>query len=433
MKKFFKGALALTLSAAMVLSLASCSSSPKSTSSSSSSESASLDKNASMTLKILNWGSTSEEKICNDAIARFNQTYPNIKVEQTCVPVTEWSDFIQKWTTMVTSGDAPDVINYALEAARMAQKNGLLYKLDDVVASDPSLSANINNYAQSLKNGFTIDGSLYGIPGGTQTMVMYYNKTIFKKLGISYPTDDWTWDDFYKIASQITNSGVYGYGLSSSYFQLTPWWVTNDAYPTSDDYSKPTVNSTGMVESVTFLEKLVKEKITPDPISSDVYTMFANGQVGMVGAGRWCLDTWKKAGLTNDTFDCVQWPKNKKSGTVYGGAAWGISSTSKHLNYATELLKAMVSDETIKAVAAGGQQIPPIKSLATSPDIMGTTPDGINKLWAAIENGTPAPCPTYYGDLDTILIRDLQDVFSGKTEVKDGLDKAQSEVQAKIG
>jgi len=315
----------------------------------------------------------------------------------------------------------------------MAVQNKLLYNLNDVVSSDPVLSASKSNYAKSLMDGFTVDGSLYGIPGGTQTMVMYYNKTIFKKLGISAPTDDWTWDDFYKISSQITKSGVYGFGLSSSYFQLTPWWVTNNAYPTSEDYSKPALNSDGMVETVSFLEKLVKEKITPDPISSDVYTMFANGKVAMVGAGRWPLPTWQKAGLTNETFDCVQWPKNKKSGTVYGGAAWGISSTTKNLNYATELLKSMVSDETVKAVASGGQQIPPIKSLATSPEIMGKTPDGINKLWAAVENGTPIAAPTYYGDLDTILMRDLENIFSGKSEVKAELDKAQTELQSKLG
>lgn len=437
MKRFVKRMLALTLSACMVLPLAACSSSSSGTSSAggstaSAAASSALDKNASLTLKILNWGSTSEEKICNDAIARFNKVYPNIKVQQTCVPVTEWSDFIQKWTTMITSGDAPDVINYGLEATQMAVKNNLLYKLDNIISSDSTLSANKGNYAKSLINGFTVGGSLYGIPNGTQTMVMYYNKTIFKKLGISDPTDNWTWDDFYKIAAQITKSGVYGFGLSSSYFQLTPWWVTNGAYPTSTDYSKPTLNSAGMVDSVTFLEKLVKEKITPDPISSDVYTMFANKKVAMVGAGRWCISTWEKAGMTNDTFDCVQWPKNKQSGTVYGGAAWGISSTTKNLNYATELLKAMVSDETNKATAAGGQQIPPTKSLATSPEIMGETPDGINKLWTAVENGTPIAAPTYYGDLDTILMRDLENIFSGKTAVKAGLDQAQAEMQSKM-
>ena len=97
-----------------------------------------------------------------------------------------------------------------------------------------------------------MDGKLYGLPNGTQTMVMYYNKKMFDDAGIAYPKDGWTWDEFSDAAKKLTKAdgSVYGYGLSSSYFQLTPWWSTNDAYPTTDDYSAPALNSKNMVESV---------------------------------------------------------------------------------------------------------------------------------------------------------------------------------------
>ena len=57
---------------------------------------------------------------------------------------------------------------------------------------------------------------------------------------------------------------------------------------------------------------MVDKKVTPDPISSDVYTMFSSGQLAMVGAGRWVLNTWQDAGMKN--FDCVQWPKKTEEG-----------------------------------------------------------------------------------------------------------------------
>ena len=44
------------------------------------------------TLRVLNWGNTEEEQIANDAIARFNEAYPDVTVEQTCVPVESWSE-----------------------------------------------------------------------------------------------------------------------------------------------------------------------------------------------------------------------------------------------------------------------------------------------------------------------------------------------------
>lgn len=383
-------------------------------------------------LRVLNWGNTEEEKIANEAIARFNENNPDVEVKQTCVPVTSWSDFIQKWITMSTSGEAPDVINIGLEAVQMAVSNDLLMPLDEIVSEDQDLSKVKEEYAPVLLDGFSVDDNLYGLPNGTQTMVMYYNKTMFDEAGLEYPKDGWTWDEFYEDAKKLTKSdgSVYGFGLSSSYFQLTPWWSTNNT-ALVDENQNPALNSKKMVESVEFLDKLVKEKVTPDPISSDVYTMFSSKQLAMVGAGRWVLNTWQDAGLTNADFDCVQWPVNEKEGSVFGGAAWCISKNTENKELSIELLKSLVSEETLKAVAAGGQQVPPIESLATDTEIMGTTPDNIEGIWKAVTVASPVAAPTYFGDLEQTTLRCMEEVFSGGKDVQQALDDAQKEVEEK--
>lgn len=437
MGKSISNIVSLILVTAMVFSLTACKSTDSTTDSTAinggKEETTAKDtaKNSAGTkLKVLNWGSTEEEKIANDAINRFKALNPDVEVEQTCVPVDSWSDFIQKWTTMITSGEAPDVINLGLEGARMAISNDLLLPLDDIVAADPGLSKLKEEYAPSLLEGFSDGGTLYGLPGGTQTMVMYYNKDIFDQKGIAYPKDGWTWDDFMETAKALTDKSVYGYGLSNTYFQLTPWWTTNSAYPVSGDYKEPTLTSEGMIESVTYLKKLVDEGVTPDPISSDVYTMFSSWQVAMVGAGRWVLNTWQDAGMKN--FDCVQWPQNTEAGSVYGGSAWTIGSSSKNQKLAAALLKELVSDETLTAVAAGGQQIPPTEILANNPEIMGTVPENISGLWKAVTISSPVAAPTFYGDLEQSLIRATENVFSGSMSVEDAMKQAQSEVEAAV-
>lgn len=383
-------------------------------------------------LRVLNWGNTEEEKIANEAIARFNENNPDVEVKQTCVPVTSWSDFIQKWITMSTSGEAPDVINIGLEAVQMAVSNDLLMPLDEIVSEDQDLSKVKEECAPVLLDGFSVDDNLYGLPNGTQTMVMYYNKTMFDEAGLEYPKDGWTWDEFYEDAKKLTKSdgSVYGFGLSSSYFQLTPWWSTNNT-ALVDENQNPALNSKKMVESVEFLDKLVKEKVTPDPISSDVYTMFSSKQLAMVGAGRWVLNTWQDAGLTNADFDCVQWPVNEKEGSVFGGAAWCISKNTENKELSIELLKSLVSEETLKAVAAGGQQVPPTESLATDTEIMGTTPDNIEGIWKAVTVASPVAAPTYFGDLEQTTLRCMEEVFSGGKDVQQALDDAQKEVEEK--
>lgn len=390
------------------------------------------------TLRVLNWGNTEEEAIANDAIARFNEEYPNVTVEQTCVPVDSWSDFVQKWITMCTSGEAPDVISLGLEAAQMAVSNDLLMPLNEIVEADEALKNLVENeYAQSLLDGFSVGDNLYGLPNGTQTMLVYYNKAMFDEQGVAYPEDGWTWDEFLETAKAMTydnaeGNHIYGFGLSSSYFQLTPWWVTNSAYPT-DAEGKPALNSEAMVESVEFLNGLVKEGVTPDPISSDVYTMFGGKQLAMVGAGRWVLNSWMDAGFTAADFDCVQWPVKTEAGSVYGGSAWCVGSQTEKKDLAVALVKAMVSEETLTAVAAGGQQVPPTASLATDNAIMGTVPDNVLGIWEAVTIASPVAAPTYFGDLEQALLRGMENVFSGAMSVQDALNQAQAEVESIIG
>ena len=169
MRKMMKKAIALGLIATMSMSAATI-----------------VHAEDEVTLRVLNWGNTDEEKIANDAIARFNEENPNVKVEQTCVPVESWSDFIQKWITMCTSGEAPDVISLGLEAVNMAVSNDLLVPLDDIITDDEELTAKKDQYAPSLLEGFTVNDSLYGLPNGTQTMVVYYNKHMFDEAGLEF-------------------------------------------------------------------------------------------------------------------------------------------------------------------------------------------------------------------------------------------------------
>jgi multiple sugar transport system substrate-binding protein len=449
MKKGFKKLVALAAVAAMLLSLTACSGKEADTGTDQGAgpvtqlaggntgdpdNSGNSDKE--VTLRMLNWGSTNDEDVANNAIARFNEVYPNVTVEQTCVAVNEWSDFIQKWISMVTTGEAPDIINVGLEAAQMAVDNDLILPLDDIVKADSELSELLGKYPQSLIDGFSGNGKLYGLPSTTQTMVIYYNKAYFDKMDIAYPEDGWTWDDFKKTAEALTfkaddGTNVYGFGLAGTYFQLTPWWTT-DGTNLTDAQNAPSLNSDKMIEAVTFINGMVEEGIVPDPISSDIYTMFSSGQVAMVGAGRWVLSTWADAGMTTDKFGSVQWPVNTDSSSVYGGSAWCISAATKEKDITAALLKEMVSDDTLTEAAQRGQGIPPLKALATDAGIMNAPADVLNNLWSAVEISAPIAAPTYFGDLQTTFIRALDNVFSGSAAPKDALDQAQAELEDTI-
>ena len=386
----------------------------------------------SITLNVLNWGNSEEEAVFKDAIARFNEKYPDVVVEHTIVPVESWSDFIQKWVTMIGSSNAPDLTNIAIEGFQMAVANDLVMPLDDVISGDADMSAQLPEFAQSLLDGFSYDGKLYGIPNGTQTMVVYYNKALFDAKGLAYPQDGWTWEQFRQTAIALTDGDVYGWGLPISNWHMAPFWITNGAYPCSADYSAPTLNTPEMVEALTFLSNLVLvDKCAPDPTGVDVYAQFAAGKIAMVGAGRWTLASWLKEGF--DTFDCVSWPMNKVQISVYGGAAWTVNPNTQHKAEAIALLKEFTSAATLSATAKLGQQIPPMASLATDPAIMGNMPENIGqKLWNTITTSKPIAAPMFFGQLEKALVRAVENTFAGVMTAQEALDQAQQEVEAEL-
>jgi multiple sugar transport system substrate-binding protein len=50
---------------------------------------------------------------------------------------------------------------------------------------------------------------------------MFYNKTMFDKAGVPYPSASWTWDDYIAIARKLTQAGLYGSFMNAD----TPWYV----------------------------------------------------------------------------------------------------------------------------------------------------------------------------------------------------------------
>jgi len=48
------------------------------------------------------------------------------------------------------------------------------------------------------------NGELYGLPFAMQLNALYYNKDIFDKFGVQYPTDGMTWDQVTELAKKVT-------------------------------------------------------------------------------------------------------------------------------------------------------------------------------------------------------------------------------------
>jgi multiple sugar transport system substrate-binding protein len=221
--------------------------------------------------------SDNTEGFWRDLITRFESANPGAKVK---LQTVSWTDINQKITTLVSTNQAPDILN--LDAYANFAGDDLLLPADDVL-SPKTQDDFIDKFAENGK----FDGTQYGIPFVGSVRGLFYNKDMFKKAGIQSPPK--TWDELRADALKIKAKGETGYGMplgpeeAQAEFSLYMWgnggdWVDGDTW---------TITKPENVQALQFLSDLAnKDKVTqPNPGTTnrtDLWKVFGAGKIGMV-------------------------------------------------------------------------------------------------------------------------------------------------------
>lgn len=63
-------------------------------------------------------------------------------------------------------------------------------------------------YESLTKMATTTKGNLIGIPMSPTPLAVYYNKEWLDKAGISYPSGDWTWEQYFDLSIKLKSANV---------------------------------------------------------------------------------------------------------------------------------------------------------------------------------------------------------------------------------
>jgi multiple sugar transport system substrate-binding protein len=381
-------------------------------------------------LTISNWGDPNDQAVYADVAARFKEKYPNVTVNDNFVPITTWTDYVNKLVADIAAGNPPDVINIAIEGVRLGIDKDLFVPLDDFAAGDPEAQALLADVDSRLLSGLSLDDSLYLLPGTWNTMLMYYNTALFEEAGIERPADDWTWDDFLAIAQQLTTGEgadkQWGYVHPWFNFGITPWLYSNGTSQLNDDWTASNLNAPEVAETMAWVRDLSQEHgVAPDPAGADPYQLFPTGDFGMTGAGHWVVGSFAEAGF--DTYDVLPWPNNGTQSSVYGVAGYGIHPSSENQALAWEYIKELGGVETQEAWVGIGAANPSLISVASSDEFLAYPPHS-DLYYGAIEYAQPVASPTVFNVLEPAFMRAVDSIMAG-TAPEEALAEAHTEVQ----
>ena len=162
-----------------------------------------------VTLKMACWGSENDIKTYEERAALVQEKYPEITLEVMAIPNDGYDTKVQ---TMIASGDAPDIIQVG-EASNSYASKGVL---EDLTKLSEAAGLDLAKRFGTATSTYTWQNTLYAMPDRGGAMIVYYNKDMFDKAGVSYPTKEWTWKDLLEAAQKltITKDGVveqYGF------------------------------------------------------------------------------------------------------------------------------------------------------------------------------------------------------------------------------
>ncbi|MGI8423205.1 MAG: ABC transporter substrate-binding protein [Chloroflexota bacterium] len=146
----------------------------------------------------INSGAPSAE-LAKWGIERFKQQYPNATVENALS-----AGNVEATVALMVAGEGPDILHAWGDRFWEYAGKGQLYNHNDLLRDDKK--ADIDDFVDYHWKGFVIPGTnfRYGMPAYINTMVLYYNKSLFAQRGQKEPTVDWTHDDYAAMLKQMT-------------------------------------------------------------------------------------------------------------------------------------------------------------------------------------------------------------------------------------
>ena len=164
-------------------------------------------------------------KTVDGMAAAFEKDHPGIKIKP--VYSGSYQDTVTKVLTATKAGDAPHVSVMLSTDMYTLIDEGAIVPFDELAKTEADRAWMAGFYPGFMKNSQT-GGKTWGIPFQRSTIVMYWNKELFKEAGLDpqHPPQNWT--ELVEMGKKLTrrdaagNVATWGVQVPSSGF---PYWL----------------------------------------------------------------------------------------------------------------------------------------------------------------------------------------------------------------
>ncbi|MEU6847809.1 extracellular solute-binding protein [Streptomyces sp. NPDC046716] len=375
---------------------------------------------------------------------QFEKANPGKKVELVPIKAPD-AEYYTKLQQMLRSPrTAPDLVYEDTFLVNSDITSGYLRPLDAYLGKWSDWDQFIDTAKSAAKGQ---DGKTYGVPDGTDTRGLWYDKAVLKKAGIKTPWQPKNWNELLDAARTIKKKvpGVIPLNLYTGKAggeQSTMQGFEMLLYGTGDGTADPLYDkssqkwiagSKAFRDSLSFVETVYKEKLGPDvsdALDPNIGTtvrgeLLPKGKIGIDLDGSWLPQDWiegaghawpewsQKLGLAHMPTRNGQAPGKV---SMSGGWTWAIPAKAANPDLAFDFIKTMQTKENARRWYIANSGIAVRKDVAADPAYVKAQP-GIEFFTDLVASTHYRPAYPAYPKVSTAIQEAMESVTTGDASV----------------
>ena len=405
-------------------------------------------------VRFLVFGDPEEINAYRELVRAYQEQDSEAEVQ--LIEASDRTDLIARLSTSIAGGSPPDLflMNYRFYG-QFASKGAIEPMADRLADSEAFRS---DDFYPVAMEAFSWQGEQLCLPQNVSSLVVYYNKTLFKELGVPEPKDTWQWNDLTVTASRLTldangnpiragdpdaggvKAAIYGLGVEPTLIRIAPfvWSIGGELV---DDDENPTRLTLDSPEAQVVLGQFLALRSLLGVVPSDIEVeaeddeaRFANGRLAMLLSSRRSTPTFRT--ITGFEWDVAPLPPFQKKAGILHSDAYCMTKASKNKDAAWSFMEFALGPEGQRIAARTGRTVPSLKEVANSEAFL--DPDARpahSQVWLdAIPNIRHVPALSTWPEIEDASEPILEEaLYEGAPadEVAAELEKATKEIFAR--
>ncbi len=377
-------------------------------------------------------------KVVDSMVEEFEQQHPDIDVN--AIYAGNYNDARVKALAALNSGKPAQLsVMFSIDVHELMDLDAI-ESFDDLVSTDQERQW-LKSFYPALMENSIVDGKTYGIPFQRSTIVMYYNKDLFRAAGLDPEHAPTTWDELVEMGQKLTkkdsNGKVKQWGAmipSTGY----PYWMFGALSKQqgqtlmNQQGNKTNFNAPEVVQALNFWKDLgSKYEVMPKGIIEwgTLRQNFLEQKTAIMWHTTGNLTAVKNKAKFD--FGVAKLPAQKEFGSPTGGGNFYIfkKSSPEEKQAALKLIRFMTSAEQAAkwSIATGYMGVSPAayQMPALKQHIIDFPPAAIAR--DQLQHATAELSTHQSGRVRKTLDDAIQSVLSGQMDAKTALDKAQKQ------